>query len=79
MENLGPLGFKNAAQAYLKYQETIAAIEKTSKEICQKLYTGDIAKFLVGPEKIPEYLTAFMDSMRRQAEDFRIGSVRKLR
>lgn len=34
LEGLGPLGFKNAAQAYLKYQETIAAIEKNSKEIC---------------------------------------------
>ena len=34
LENLGPLGFKNAAQAYLKFGETIAAIEKTSKEIC---------------------------------------------
>jgi hypothetical protein len=34
---------------------------------------------LVGPEKIPEYLTTFMEGMRRQAEDFRLGSVRQLR
>ena len=34
---------------------------------------------MVGAEKIPEYLTSFMESMRRQAEDFRIGCVRQLR
>ena len=33
----------------------------------------------MGTEKIPEYLTTFMEGMRRQAEDFRIGSVRQLR
>ena len=79
MENLGPLGYKNSTQAYLKFQETLGAIEKQSKDICAKLYTGEIAKYLVGPEKIPEYLTNFMESMRRQSEDFRIGSVRQLR
>ena len=34
---------------------------------------------MVGAEKIPEYLTSFMESMRRQAEDFRISCVRQLR
>lgn len=34
---------------------------------------------MVGAEKIPEYLTSFMEGMRRQAEDFRIGCVRQLR
>lgn len=57
----------------------IAVIEKSSKDLCGKLYTGEIAKFLVGPEKIPEYLTNFIEGMRRQAEDFRLGSVRQLR
>ena len=79
LENLGPLGFKNASQTYYKYQDMIGVIEKQSKELCAKLYTGDIAKYLVGTEKIPEYLTTFMEGMRRQAEDFRIGSVRQLR
>lgn len=57
----------------------LGIIEKQSKELCGKLYTGEIAKYLVGTEKIPEYLTSFMEGMRRQAEDFRIGSVRQLR
>lgn len=47
--------------------------------MCAKLYTGENAKYLVGPEKIPEYLTIFLEGMRRQGEDFRIGSVRHLR
>lgn len=79
LENLGPLGYKNPNQPYLKYAETIAQIEKQSKEICAKLYTGDIAKYLVGAEKIPEYLTTFLEGMRRQSEDFRISCVRQLR
>jgi len=28
LENLGPLGFKNSTQAYMKYQDMIGAIEK---------------------------------------------------
>ena len=79
LENLGPLGYKNPNQPYLKYAETIVQIEKQSKEICAKLYTGDIAKYLVGAEKIPEYLTTFLEGMRRQSEDFRLSSVRQLR
>lgn len=54
----------------------VVQIEKQSKEMCAKLYTAENAKYLVGPEKIPEYLTQFMEGMRLQAEGFRIGSVR---
>lgn len=44
-----------------------------------KLYTGENAKYLVGPEKIPEYLSQFFEAMRLQAEGFKLGSVRQLR
>lgn len=76
LENLGPLGYKNASQTYYKFPDMIGVIEKQSKDICGKLYTGEIAKYLVGADKVPEYLTTFLEGMRRQAEDFRIGSVR---
>ncbi len=79
LENLGPLGYRNSTQTYYKFPDMIAVIEKQSKDICAKLYTGEIAKFLVGADKIPEYLTTFLEGMRRQSEDFRIGSVRQLR
>ncbi len=42
----------------------VVQIEKQSKEMCAKLYTGENAKYLIGPEKIPEYLTVFLESMR---------------
>lgn len=79
LENLGPLGFKNASQVYMKFQDMIVSIEKQSKDLCGKLYTGEIAKFLVGNEKIPEYLINFIEGMRRQSEDFRLSCVRQLR
>lgn len=65
LENLGPLGYKNSTQTYYKFQDMIGVIEKGSKDLCAKLYTGDIAKYLVGAEKIPEYLTIFLEGMRR--------------
>jgi hypothetical protein len=43
----------------------VAQIEKQSKELCQKLYTGENVKYLVGPEKIPEYITLFFEGMKR--------------
>jgi len=79
LENLGAIGFKNVSQAYLKFNETVAQIEKQSKELCPKLYTGENAKFLVGADKIPEYLSAFLEGMKKQAEEFRISCVRLLR
>ena len=65
LEHLGAIGFKNATQAYVKYPEMVIQIEKQSKDMCVKLYTGDNAKYLVGSEKIPEYLSVFMEGMRR--------------
>jgi hypothetical protein len=35
------------------------------KEICQKLYVGENAVYLVGPDKIPTYLTVFLEKMKR--------------
>ena len=60
LEHLGAIGFKNASEPQLKFPDTIAQVEKTSKELVTKLYTGENAKFLVGPDKIPEYLSAFL-------------------
>ena len=64
LEHLGAIGFKNATVQSFKFPESIAQIEKQSKELCQKLYTGDNAKYLVGAEKIPEYLTTFLEGMK---------------
>lgn len=79
LEILGSIGFKNAKEPYLKYPEAIAKIDQMCKDLCQKLYTGENAHFLVGPDKIPAYLTIFLEKMKRQAEEFKINQVRQLR
>jgi hypothetical protein len=49
------------------------------KDLCQKLYTAENAIYLVGTDKIPVYLTIFLEKMKRQAEEFKINQVRQLR
>ena len=65
LEHLGPIGFKNSNQTYHKFPEAIQEIDKTCKDLVTKLYTGDNAKHLVGDDKIPEYLSIFLDNMHR--------------
>jgi len=79
LEHLGAIGFKNASEPQLKFPDTIAQVEKQSKDLVAKLYTGENAKWLVGADKIPEYLSNFLTQMKSQAEGFRIGCVRDLR
>jgi restriction endonuclease S subunit len=49
------------------------------KDLCQQLYTGDNIKYLEGPDKIPVYLSIFLEHMKKQAEEFKIAQVRQLR
>lgn len=63
----------------MKFPEAIAKIDSTCKELCTKLYTGENAKYLVGTDKIPEYLSVFLEHMKRQSDEFRINCVRQLR
>lgn len=79
LEHLGTIGYKNASASSLKFNDAVSEIEKQSKELCQKLYTGDNAKYLTGNDKIPDYLQAYLESMKRQAEEFRINTIRELR
>ena len=79
LEHLGPIGFKNSNEEYLKFPEAILKIDQTCRELVTKLYTGDNAKYLVGDQKIPEYLTTFLANMHRQVEEFKINCVRQLR
>lgn len=64
---------------YKKFPEAIQQIDSACRELVAKLYTGDNAKYLVGDQKIPEYLTIFLRNMHRQVNDFKINSVRQLR
>ena len=54
-------------------------MSKECKDLCQKLYTGENVKYLEGPDRIPAYLTIFLENMKKQAEGFKIQQVRQLR
>lgn len=73
LEVLGSIGFKNAKEPYMKYPEAISKIDEMCKQLCQKLYVGEHAHLLVGNDKIPAYLSIFLEKMKRQAEEFKIN------
>jgi len=65
LEVLGSIGFKNAKEPYMKYPEAIGKIDQMCKDLCQKLYVGENAHYLVGTDKIPVYLSLFLEKMKR--------------
>ena len=65
LEVLGPIGFKNASEPYVKFPDAITAIETMCKELCQKLYQGDNVKYLEGNDRIPAYLSIFLENMKK--------------
>ena len=73
LEVLGSIGFKNVKETYYKYPDAIMRIRETTKESCQKLYSGENAKDLTGPERSPHYLSVFLSKMVKQAEEFQIN------
>ena len=79
LEHLGPIGFKNSKEEYLKFPEAIQKIDQTCRDLVTKLYTGENAKYLVGDQKIPEYLSIFLTNLNKQVEEFKISCVRQLR
>jgi hypothetical protein len=56
----------------VKFPDAIGKIDDMCKSLCQQLYTGENLKYLEGTEKIPKYLSIFLEKMRKQAEEFRI-------
>ena len=73
---LGAIGFNNPQDPYIRYPDAISKVDSMCKEICQKLYTGDNAKYLVGADRIPEYLSTFLEQMKKNGEFFKIAMVR---
>ena len=64
LQVLGAIGFNNPKDPYIKFADAIAKVEQMCKDVCGKIYTGDNLKYLVGPDKIPEYLTIFLNHMK---------------
>jgi hypothetical protein len=65
LEILGPIGYKNAKEPYVRFPEAIDQIDQMCKDICQKLYVGDNVKYLEGNDKIPHYLSVFLEPMKK--------------
>lgn len=65
LEVLGPIGFKNASEPYVRFPDAIIKIETMCKDLCQKLYQGDNVKYLEGPDRIPAYLSVFLSNMKK--------------
>lgn len=59
----------------MKFNDAVALIRKQAIEDTQKIYTGEDAKWLVGAEKIPEYLSKYLKTFMENAEEFWINSV----
>ena len=76
LQVLGAIGFNNPKDPYIKYPDAINRIDSMCKEIAQKLYTGENAKYLVGQDKIPEYLDIYLKHMKKNSELFKIDMVR---
>lgn len=54
-------------------------IEKIITDEARTIYVGDKAKFLLGTDKVPDFLRKYIANMRQSAEDFRQNSVREFR
>jgi hypothetical protein len=76
LQCLGTIGFNNPKDPYVRFPDAISKVDQMCKDLCQKLYTGPNASYLVGPDKIPEYLSIFLEHMKKNAEEFKISMVR---
>ena len=76
---MGEIGFKKSGEEQLRFPEAVKQIDQTCRDLVTKLYTGENAKYLVGDQKIPEYLTTFLANMNKSLDTFKINCVRQLR
>ena len=61
------------------FEDNVEQISNMAIELCQKLYVGEDAQWLVGDKKIPEYLSIYLKGVEKQSEAFKIDSIRYLR
>lgn len=55
-----------------RFSEWVSEIEKVIKDEAIKIYSGDKAKYLTGADKVPDYLRAYVENMRKNMDDFKI-------
>jgi hypothetical protein len=57
----------------------INSIDDKVKQECIKIYTGEFAKIINNPEKMPNSLVVFIQNVKSDMENFRLKSIRDLR
>eukprot|EP01022_Parablepharisma_sp_SALTPOND_P020323 TRINITY_DN366_c0_g1_i1.p2 TRINITY_DN366_c0_g1~~TRINITY_DN366_c0_g1_i1.p2 ORF type:complete len:1259 (+),score=293.33 TRINITY_DN366_c0_g1_i1:32345-36121(+) len=76
---LGTIGYQAGTAKDVVFVTALEGIENNIKEAARKLYQGDNAQYLQGPDKIPEYLENYLKATHGQADEFKIGCIRALR
>ena len=76
---LGIIGTFASAAEGKGFKSKVDDIKKIAIETTQSAYQGDDAKWLVGNDKIPEFLSKYLEKANKEAENFRINCVRYLR
>jgi golgin subfamily A member 4 len=70
---------KNVNESGPNFIHELNSIEEKVKVECAKIYTGEFAKVINNPMKIPETLIPFLQNVKVEMENFRLKCVRDLR
>ena len=63
----------------ITFMAELNGIDDKVKSECAKIYTGDYAKLINNPDKIPTSLNNFLTNLKFEMEGFRLKCVRDLR
>lgn len=78
LECLGEMADAGNGNIAEKFNPAVEQIRKAAIESAQSIYQGDDAKWLEGNDKIPAYLTKYLEQTAKNAEEFRKSSIRDL-
>ena len=70
---LGSLSQQKDEKIFIKYIEDI---EKMIGEESRTIYVGEKAKYLIGNDKLPDFLRIYISNMKKSARDFLLSSIR---
>ncbi len=61
------------------FNSELNSIDDKVKQECIKIYTGEFAKLINNPEKLPASILPFLQNLKSEMENFRLKCVRDLR
>lgn len=72
-------GDKNKDKDFPNFLSELNSIEDKVKAECVKVYTGEFAKLINNPTKLPPALVPFLQNVKTDLENFRLKCIRGLR